>query len=126
MRYLMAFALVAALAIPSYAAFTGPGNAGDKGGFKGPAPRDAITQAAQVKGAVDDTPVVLEGNIVEKVRKDRYLFRDASGTVVVDIDHKDFRGQEVTPQTKVRLTGEVDSKRNRDNEVDVDRLDVIQ
>ena len=126
MRYLMALALVAALAIPSYAAFSGPGETGAQGGFKGPGPKGAITQAVQVKSAADDTPVVLEGNIVEQLRKDRYLFRDASGTVLVDIDHKDFRGQDVTPQTKVRLTGEVDAKRNRDNEVDVDRLDVIQ
>lgn len=124
MRYLTAFALVSILAFPASAAFTGPGAEGGAGGFTGP--QGGITQAAQIKDAKDDTPVTLEGTLVERLHKDKYTFRDASGTVVVDIDHKDFRGQTVTPETKIRIYGEVDTKRNRENEVDVDRLEVIR
>lgn len=126
MRYVTAFVLVSALAFPASAAFTGPGAEGGSGGFAGPGPQGGITQAAQVKDAKDDAPVKLEGTLVERLHKDKYTFRDASGTVVVDIDRKDFRGQTVTPETKIRIYGEVDAKWNRENEVDVDRLEVIR
>ncbi len=84
-----------------------------------------VTQAAQVAGALEDTPCELVGNIVEQTGYDRYLFRDASGAVVVDIDRKRFRGETVTPETRVRLVGEVDVDHGR-REVDVDYLEVLR
>ncbi len=84
-----------------------------------------VTQAAQVAGAYEDTPCELIGNLVEQTGYDRYLFRDASGTVVVDIDRKRFRDETVTPDTRVRLVGEVDYDHGR-KEVDVDYLEVLR
>lgn len=147
MRYIMALLLSLALATPVLAAgFEGPGAKPDTqpparphpagvmpgaaagGGFKGPGVQPAITKAAQVRQAQDDTPVVLEGKIVEKIpsRKNRYVFQDDSGKVVVDINRKQFRGQTVTPQDRVRLHGHVDSNRKKDNKVEVDHLEVLK
>ncbi len=133
MRYLTTFALVLVLALPAAAAFSGPGTHSSPdpdpnrrpGGFEGPG-AGGVTTAAEVKRARDDMHVVLEGTLVERLRGDKYTFRDRSGTVVVEIDDEDFRGQHVTPQTRVRLYGEVDTEWNRPSEVDVDRLEVLR
>ena len=123
MRYFLALLLSLALAIPAFAAFDGPGS--PAGGFNGPGPK-ALTQAAQVADAPDDTPCVLEGNVLEKLRKDKYLFQDASGRVTVEIDGKVFGGNTVTPESRVKLTGEVEHKRRGGNEVDVHRLELVK
>ena len=70
----------------------------------------------------DDTKVVLEGHIVKKTGHERYEFKDASGTVTVEIDDDDWRGLTVNAQDKVRIEGEVEHKRGRAVEIDVDRI----
>lgn len=131
---LWACVLSLSLAVPAFAAFEGPGSpqaaaSSDpqttRGGFQGPR-SGHVTQAAQVAGAHDDMPCVLEGNLLEQLARDKYVFQDASGKVVVDIDQKKFGAATVTPQTRVRLYGEVDARSHRPHEVDVDRLEVIR
>lgn len=126
MRYLTAFLLSLMLVLPAYAGFNGPSSS--CGGFKGPGSQQSgqVTQAAQVANATDDTPVVLEGNIIEQVRNDEYLFQDASGKVILDIDDKVFGSNTVTPETRVRIHGEVDTHRQHPNDVDVRWLEIIK
>ena len=76
--------------------------------------------------ANDDTPSVLTGNIADQVGKDTYRFQDLSGSVIVEIDDKLFRGRSVTPHSEVGLYGEVEEERNRPNEVDVKRLEIVR
>ena len=103
MRYIMALLLSLALTVPAFAGFEGP-NA-STGGFAGPGPQ-TITKAAQVQNALDDTTCTLEGNILERLSKNKYR---------------------VTPETRVRLTGEVDHKKQgRANEVDVRYLEIVK
>ena len=96
-------------------------------GFEGPGVAATATRAADVLGAQDDAPCVLEGHLVEKLprRKHRYLFEDHSGQVVVEIDNKIFEQLTVTPKDKVRLQGHVDWNRKRPNEVEVDSISVM-
>ncbi len=114
MRFLVSLCFVLAAATPAFAAFEGPG-------------ADTCRTAAQALQLPDDTPCVLEGHIVEKLAsdKDEYRFRDASGAITVDIDAKDFGGRAVTPETRVRLYGEVDKSWTGKRQVDVDRLEVL-
>ena len=87
-------------------------------GFVGPGVSPTLTRAADVLNAWDDAPCVLEGHILEKIpRKDRYLFEDESGRVVVEIEHETFGHLTVTPQDKVRLVGHVDWSSKHPNEV---------
>lgn len=53
----------------------------------------------------DDTWVTLRGNIVERISDDLYVFKDASGTINVDIDHKRWNGVTVTPKDTVEIQG---------------------
>lgn len=80
-----------------------------------------LTTAAKVKEMKDDSWVKLRGNITERVSDDRYNFRDESGTVVVEIDHKRWNGVTVGPQDKVELQGKVDKDWN-EFEVDVKQV----
>ena len=100
------------------------GGAAWAAGFEGPGVAATVTRAADVLGAQDDAPCVLEGHIVEKLprRKNRYLFEDHSGKVIVEIKNDVFGHLTVTPRDKVRLLGHIDWNRERTNEVQVEAL----
>ena len=72
-----------------------------QGGFKGPAP--GVASVAQVKTLRDDAWTVLEGNIIRQVGHELYEFKDATGTIYVDIDDKRWMGQSLSPTDKVRI-----------------------
>ncbi|WP_052283573.1 YgiW/YdeI family stress tolerance OB fold protein [Kluyvera genomosp. 1] len=121
-------AIVAVLALASAPAF-----AANQGGFSGPTstttsqaggfvgPNGTVTTATNAKSMRDDTWVTLRGNIIERVSDDLYIFKDSSGTVNVDIDHKRWNGQTITPQDVVEIQGEVDKDWNS-VEIDVKQI----
>ena len=80
-----------------------------------------LTTAAKVKDLKDDSWVKLRGNITQRLSDDRYTFRDESGTVDVEIDHKRWNGVTVTPQDKVEIQGKVDKEWN-EFEIDVKQV----
>ena len=107
-----------------------------QGGFTGPSATQTQTQtqqggfvdnnanlttAAKVKDLKDDAWVKLRGNITERLSDDRYLFRDTTGTVNVEIDHKRWNGQTISPQDKVEIQGKVDKEWN-EFEIDVKQV----
>lgn len=97
--------------------FVGGGKVG--GGFSGPGP-DIVT-IQQAKQMRDDAKVVLEGTISRQIGKEKYLFQDATGTIVVEIDDEDWNGLTVSPDDRVQIWGEVDKDWNS-VEIDVDRI----
>jgi len=72
----------------------------------------SLTTAAKAKDLKDDSWVKLRGNITERLSDDRYVFRDASGTVNVEIDNKRWNGQTISPQDQVEIQGKVDKDWN--------------
>ncbi|CAD5612117.1 TPA: NirD/YgiW/YdeI family stress tolerance protein [Escherichia coli] len=94
------------------------------GGFAGPV-SSAATSVAEAKKQWDDAWVVLEGNIIRQVGHELYEFRDNSGTVYVEIDHKYWMGQSVSPTDKVRIEGEVDRDWDGMN-IDVKNIRVLK
>lgn len=110
------FLLSSVLAVAQY---TGAGSAG---GYTGPS--SAAATVEQALNMRDDTPVILVGNIVQHLGGDKYLFRDATGEVTVEIDHKDWRGVTVGPDDLVEIQGEVDRDWNA-IEVDVDLIRLV-
>ncbi|SPW27454.1 Uncharacterized conserved protein [Edwardsiella tarda] len=123
-------AIVAILALcsaPVFAqtgGFSGPGAAQQtqttqQGGFVGG--QQAVTTIAKAKEMSDNSWVTLQGHIEQRVRGDHYTFRDASGTIEVEIDHKYWNGQTITPQDQVEIQGEVDKDWST-TKIDVKRL----
>ncbi len=72
---------------------------------KGSAP---VTTVEQCRTLFDGAWVTLDGNIVQILRKERYLFRDRTGDMQVVIDDDQWHGRDVTPTTRVRIHGKVD------------------
>lgn len=90
------------------------------GGFVGGT--ENIVTVSQVKEMRDDTPVIIQGNIVQRMGDEKYLFQDSTGSITVEIDRKDWRGQTVTPSDTVKLYGEVDSGLFK-TEIDIDYVE---
>ncbi len=127
-RYLFACILVCVVTSPSFAGFqkTEHYPAG-QGGFQGPSASYAVNTVAEVLKAGDDTPCVVEGSLISRGAKhDKYVFQDSTGTITVEIDDDIFMGRTVTPENRVRLHGEVDTKFAGKAEIEVDRMEVIQ
>ncbi|MDR2443469.1 MAG: YgiW/YdeI family stress tolerance OB fold protein [Deltaproteobacteria bacterium] len=117
---LLAVASILMMAAPALAQGGVKGATG--GGFTGPGPGlDTVAQALTYR---DDTTVMLQGNIVRHLGSDKYLFEDQTGTITVDIDNRKWEGQNVTPQSKVEIHGEID-KDWSSIEVDVDSIKVL-
>ena len=90
------------------------------GGFTGPAASNLKVTAAEAAKLSDDTPVILTGKIEQSLGDEKYMFRDASGTIIVEIDNDDWRGVTVGPNDTVELQGEVDTDMFQPSKVDVD------
>jgi uncharacterized protein (TIGR00156 family) len=85
--------------------------ADERGGFTGLS-SFAARKVSEVKNLPNNTDVTLEGKIERKLRRGQYLFNDGTGTITVEIDHKEWRGQTVSPEDVVVLYGDVDRSYN--------------
>ena len=111
-KLVIAAALLAATA--ASAQFTGPTSN----------PRAQTTTVAQVGNARAGSYVTLTGNIIAHQREDYYTFRDATGEIRVEIEREDFAGRKITPETNVRITGEIE-RGFAGRYIDVDTLEVL-
>ena len=69
----------------------------------------------------DDTPVALIGTVSEKIGDEKYNFKDATGTIVVEIDDEDWNGINPSVNDIVVITGEIDKEGNI-VEIDVETI----
>lgn len=107
---------------PVFAQFAG-GQA-PAGGFSGPGL--SLSTVAQALSMRDDTPVVLQGSIEQSLGDEKYLFKDATGSVIADIDNKHWQGQAVTPQNTVEIAGTVDKEVFDKTEIDVSSVRLVK
>lgn len=107
----------AAMAQSATGGFTGAPTA-TGGGFSGPV---TVVTAEQAKTLKEDSKVTLRGTIERHIGGENYVFKDASGTIEVEIDDRRWAGQTVSPQDAVEIYGEVD-KNWRSVEIDVKKI----
>ena len=128
MKRLFVLLLAVAFATPTIAVagFEGP-NAAQRGGFQGPTTGVEADTVVKAKKSWDDAHVVLTGNIVQRVAgsDDKYVFRDATGDIIVEIDFDLFVGRTITPENRVRLFGKMDKDFMEDPKVDVKVLEIL-
>lgn len=110
-------ALSLVLGLSSAAFAQGFQSPAEMGGFQGPGLSNSTVAEALKLG--DDTAVVLEGKIEKSLGKEKYVFSDNTGSVTVEIDNEDWRGQKVTPNDTVVIQGEIDKDLFK-TEIDVD------
>lgn len=96
-------------------------------GFEGPGAHSTLTRALDVHHAPGETPCVLEGRILEKIknRKDHYLFADKSGQVIVEIKRRVFGDMTVTPNDLVRISGAVETDGRYPKELEVESMSIV-
>lgn len=94
------------------------------GGFAGPGSASSATTVQQALSMRDDSPVVLTGKIVSSLGDEKYLFRDATGEIIIEIDDDEWRGITVTPDTTLEIVGEVDKEFMDKTKIDVDSFSV--
>lgn len=91
----------------------------EEGGFTGPGP--ALVTVLQALDLQDNTHVTLQGNIVQRLGNDTYLFKDNTGAIHVEIEDDNWKGQNIGPDDLVELSGKIDKNRNS-TEMDVKRI----
>lgn len=84
------------------------GYSGYSGGYSGPGP--ALVTVEQAKGMSDDAMVALKGNITQHLGGKKYEFKDATGTITVEISGKRWQGQNIGPDDLVEIHGEIDKE----------------
>ena len=69
----------------------------------------------------DNTPVVLLGRITKNMGNEIFVFEDASGTIMLQIDEEDWNGNTVRVDDVVTVYGHIDKNGNM-TEVEVDSI----
>lgn len=132
MRKISVLVLLAALVfspLPAMSAFKGPDSQiQESGGYSGPISGAAGDTVSKVWDLGDDAPVVLTGHIVSQLagKKDKFIFKDQTGEIKVEIGRKTFRGQNITPQDTVRISGKVDKDFGEKAEIDVKQIEILK
>jgi len=94
--------------------------------YTGPKKAAQFTTVTAAAKASDGTYVMLEGFITSKLREEHYTFKDATGTIEIEIDTKYFPvNVAINDKTKVRINGKVDKDFAKDATVDVKQVDLL-
>ena len=105
----LALILLSGLSINSFAAFVGQNDS--MGGYSA-ATKNSFTLAKDVKNLRDNQYITLKGYIVSKVGNEKYMFKDDSGTIQIEIDDENWRGLNINENDLVIIEGEVDREWN--------------
>ena len=88
-----------------------------------------LSTVKAAKQEADGNTVVLEGHISDRahtVNPEEFWFQDETGGIKIEINQNIWRGQEVNPQQKIRILGEVDHNDfNNSVEIEVKQLDLM-
>ena len=117
-RYALLSVAIFAITVVSF--FAASPSCAAQRGYTGPG-GPALATVALAKEMRDDTYVTLRGTIIQHIGKDKYLFKDNTGTITIEIDHDKWGGQTIGPEDTVEIYGEVD-KEWISVEIDVDRV----
>ena len=108
-KFLFILAAVIFVSSSAFADFSGPSAyPAGQGGFNSGSVSYSVSPIKDVMGMYDDQIAVVQGNITKRISDDKYLFRDKSGEIVVEIDYKYWAGLQVDEKDTLELTGKVD------------------
>ena len=82
-------------------------------------------QIIQAQKLADETAVTLTGTLVKKIDAETFELKDATGTILVEIDDDISRATPVKVGDKVKVVGEVDTHRYKPTDIEVVLLEKI-
>lgn len=84
-----------------------------------------IVTVKQAKSLIDNSKVELKGTIVKAIGDEKYEFKDATGSITIEIDDEDLKGRKITNNIPVTILGEVDVEHKSMQRVKID-VDVVK
>lgn len=84
-----------------------------------------FTTVLNAKRMGDNSYVRLKGKIVSKTGNEKYMFKDNTGTIQIEIDDDDWNGVQAGPKDLVIIEGELDKDWN-DISIDVDTIKLVK
>ena len=85
-------------------------------------PNVTVAQALRMN---DDHDIRLTGYVVEQIGKEKYLFQDGTGTIVVEIDQDKWRNLRASARTRLTIWGQIEEEKGG-NELEVDHLELAR
>lgn len=83
------------------------------------------TVADVLKSGKDDHMVTLTGSVVKQVGREKFLFRDASGDIRIEIDDDAMPTQPFDDKTRLEITGKAEKEFLRSMEIDVKSVKLL-
>lgn len=84
-----------------------------------------LSTVIEVSQMEDGSKVMLEGFIGEQVGDDKYLFKDDTGTMTIEVENDTWRGQNVNEDIKVKIVGEYEKDAGSE-EIQVEWLEIVE
>lgn len=119
------------MALPTFAEnYMGPGSSNSAPSmYNANSPYVGATRLTvkELSARHDDDYVVLEGYIVKKIRGEKFLFRDATGDIQLEIDHKiNYMLEGINERTLVQIYGEYDREFFGKDEIEVQSIRILR
>ena len=111
-KTLCILSIIAFAAGAAFADFNGPVGYPSNQGFQGGMANYSVSPIKDVLNMYEDQITIVRGNIVSRISDDKYLFKDKTGEMVVEIDYKYWAGLQVNEKDVLELTGKVDRDYN--------------
>jgi uncharacterized protein (TIGR00156 family) len=77
--------------------------------FTGPSISGRESTVGQISNTRVGSYVILTGHVIAHQRGEYFTFRDKTGTIRVEIENRVWQNREISPETRVRLMGEVNT-----------------
>lgn len=90
--------------------------------YVGPTNNSGGTISDILKNPLDDQRVILNGFIIKKIGHEKYLFKDETGEIRIDIDDEKMPAVRIDHTSKVQIHGDVDVENHRSPQIDVDAI----
>ncbi len=95
--------------------------------YKGPiASNYKVSTVEEAKKASDDTQMLLEGHIINRIDDENYTFQDKTGTILIEIDKEDLPKEHFNQDNLVKIFGEVEKDLLEDAEFEVKLIEIVK
>ncbi len=116
MKNLILTALLCTLSVPAFAGYTGPQDL----------PKVFTTAREALEYPIEDHEVKLQGHVVKRIGHDKYLFRDKTSAIRLEIDGDVMPKEDFDDKAEVIVFGEVDATILDNPQIDVDRIEIVK
>lgn len=85
-----------------------------------------VVTVSKAKTLADESGVTLTGTIVKHIASDHFEFKDATGSIVIDIDDDLWKPLQLKAGDKVRVVGEVDTHKVKPTDIEVFQIERVK